>query len=150
MLAPAAASLSGPAPIRPVAVYVCIRDNGGMDDSNFGPRIEFTQVHQLIDDDGNSAMEEVRRALRMPSFSDTGEGIGAAAEHFATLVGRVCPDATIVPTEGYPVVLGTVRSPRQGAPTLIVYGLYDVTPTMAAEWTVDPLAAEIVEYEGTE
>ncbi|MDQ6739037.1 MAG: M20/M25/M40 family metallo-hydrolase [Actinomycetota bacterium] len=116
-----------------------------MDDSNFGPRIEFTQVHQLIDDDGNSAMEEVRRALRMPSFSDTGEGIGAAAEHFATLVGRVCPDATIVPTEGYPVVLGTVRSPRQGAPTLIVYGLYDVTPTMAAEWTVDPLAAEIVE-----
>lgn len=107
--------------------------------------MEFASAHQIIDDDGNLAMEEVRRALRIPSFSDTGEGIEAAADYFFTLLERVCPDAAIVPTAGYPVVLGTVRSARVSAPTLIVYGLYDVTPTMAPEWTVDPLAAEIVD-----
>ncbi|QNE15899.1 M20/M25/M40 family metallo-hydrolase [Pseudarthrobacter sp. NBSH8] len=110
-----------------------------------GPRAEFTPAHQIIDAGGDAALEEVRRALRMPSFSDTGEGIGAAAEYFSALLGRVCPDAAIVPTAGYPVVLGTARSSMPSAPTLIVYGLYDVTPTMAHEWTVDPLAAEVID-----
>ncbi|MEO8220542.1 MAG: M20/M25/M40 family metallo-hydrolase [Specibacter sp.] len=116
-----------------------------MNQSISGPRPEFANAHQLIDDDGESGMEEVRRALRLPSFSDTGEGIEATAEHFVDLLGRVCSDASIVQTEGYPVVLGTARSTKPDAATLIVYGLYDVTPTMAEEWTVDPLAAEILD-----
>lgn len=116
-----------------------------MTDPGNAPRMDSTHAHRFIGDWGDSPTEEVRRALRMPSFSDTGEGISETAEHFADLLGHICPDAAVVDTEGYPVVLGTVRSPRSDAPTLIVYGLYDVTPTLAHEWTVDPLAAEIVE-----
>ncbi len=110
-----------------------------------GARQELLAAHQHIDAGETTFLEEVRRALRLPSFSDTGEGIEAAAEYFAELLGRVCPDAEVVPTAGYPIILGTARSPKPSAPTLIVYGLYDVTPTMAADWTVDPMGAEIVD-----
>lgn len=126
-------------------VYVCIVDTVGMNESLTAPREDFLPAHDYIRAWGDYPTEEVRRALRLPSFSDTGEGIEATAEHFSELLGRVCADAEIVRTEGYPVILGTALSSRNDAPTLIVYGLYDVTPTMAHEWTVDPLGAEIVE-----
>jgi len=111
-----------------------------------GPRRDSASAHARILAAGkNAPLDQVRQALRMPSFSDTGEGIEQSAEHFTALLARVCPDARLVPTAGFPVVLGTVSSPRRSAPTLIVYGLYDVTPTMSAEWTVDPLGAHVVD-----
>jgi len=41
-------------------------------------------------------------------------------------------------------VLGTVTSRDPAAPTLVLYGLYDVTPTLAHEWRTDPLAATVL------
>lgn len=102
-------------------------------------------AHAAIDARWRSVVDQVRTAVQMPSFSDTGEGIGQAAEYFAQLLSTVCPDAAVVPTPGHPVVFGTCHRAREGAPTLLVYGLYDVTPTIATEWTVDPMAAEIVQ-----
>lgn len=104
-----------------------------------------TPAHERIDDWGARPLEEVRKALRLPSFSDTGEGIAATAEYFSRLLRRVCPDAAVVRTPGHPVVLGTAGSTSPSAPTLIIYGLYDVTPTVAEEWTLDPLGAQIVD-----
>ncbi len=91
------------------------------------------------------ALSLVRESLRMPSFSDTGEGIPETAEWFRSALQRVCADAALVPTAGHPVVLGTTPAADPGAATVVVYGLYDVTPTIAREWTVDPLGAEIVD-----
>lgn len=102
-------------------------------------------LRDQIDAQAPQAFELVRTAVQLPSFSDTGEGIAESAAFFESLLGRICPDARTVPTEGNPVVLGTVRSAVPGAPTLIIYGLYDVTPTMAEEWSVDPLEAVIIQ-----
>ncbi|TDD86840.1 M20/M25/M40 family metallo-hydrolase [Actinomadura darangshiensis] len=87
----------------------------------------------------------MRAWLRVPSFSDTGEGIDTCAAFTRDLLGRIAADATVVPTAGHPVVVGTVPSADPDAPTLLVYGLYDVTPTIAAEWTVDPFDAPLVD-----
>lgn len=60
------------------------------------------------------------------------------------LLATICPDAQVTETSGYPVVWGTVGPSAEEVPTLLIYGLYDVTPTLAHEWTVDPLAADVV------
>ncbi len=102
-------------------------------------------VHELIDLRQAESLEAVRAYLRQPSFSDTGEGMLECAHLTRDLLGQIAPDAAVVPTQGWPVVFGQVRSPDPEAPTLIVYGLYDVTPTLAEEWTVNPLEAPIVD-----
>ena len=102
-------------------------------------------AHAAVDAAADAAFEGVRDWIRQASFSDTGEGMLSSAEYTRELLARVAPDAAVVPTAGWPVVLGTVRSRRPAAPTLLVYGLYDVTPTLAHEWTLDPLAAHVVD-----
>jgi acetylornithine deacetylase/succinyl-diaminopimelate desuccinylase-like protein len=107
------------------------------------PRLHAT--HAEITRRGAASLDALRRYIRVPSFSDTGEGMAEAAEYTRDLLATIATDAAVVPTDGFPVVFGTVPATRRNAPSLIIYGLYDVTPTIAHEWTVDPLAAEIVD-----
>lgn len=109
------------------------------------PTLAPAAVHELIARRETRSIEDVRDWIRVPSFSDTGEGIAECARYTRDLLATVAPDAAVVPTPGHPVVFGTVPAGVPGAPTLLVYGLYDVTPTVPEEWTVDPLAAEIVD-----
>ena len=109
------------------------------------PLEDRTSVHARINRQHDASLEAVREYVRQPSFSDTGEGILECAEYTRALLARIAPDARVVQTAGYPVVFGQVRSNRIGAPTLIVYGLYDTTPTVREEWTVDPSSAPIVD-----
>lgn len=102
-------------------------------------------AHAAVDALTETSLELVREAVRMPSFSDTGQGIRAMAEWFCALLGFVAPDARLVETHGNPVVYGTVAAEQADAPTLVVYGLYDVTPTSDDAWSVPPLAAEIMD-----
>ncbi len=110
-----------------------------------GPAVSDTAIHAEVAARGAAAQELVRESLRMCSFSDTGEGIPETAEWFRAVLERVCADAALVPTAGHPVVLGTTAAASADAPTVVVYGLYDVTPTIAQEWSVDPLGAGIVD-----
>lgn len=91
------------------------------------------------------AVDVVREWVALPSFSDTGEGITACAAFTRDLLATVAPDAAVVPTEGHPVVLGTLGSGVPDAPTLLVYGLYDVTPTLTHEWRTDPLTLTVAD-----
>ncbi|MEM6530527.1 MAG: M20/M25/M40 family metallo-hydrolase, partial [Chloroflexota bacterium] len=105
-----------------------------------------TRLHNTIDRREAASIEAVRDWLRRPSFSDTGEGMAEAAVYTRDLLAQIAPDAQIVPTAGYPMVLGTVKSKQPDAPTLMVYGLYDVTPLVAEEWSIDdPMRAPIVD-----
>ena len=91
-------------------------------------------------------VEEIRRFLRIPGFSDTGEGIersAAAALKYLEMAGS--SDAKLVETGGYPVVYGKLQSKNPNAKTLAVYSIYDETPVDASEWKVEPLGAEIVD-----
>lgn len=104
------------------------------------------QVHEAIDRDEKQCLDEVRRYLRTPGFSATGEGIERSAQlTLEHLLRTGASDARIVRTAGHPVVFGTLKSKRPHAKTLILYGLYDMTPTIEEEWDVDPLGAEVVD-----
>ncbi len=101
-------------------------------------------VHNIIKTRASESLEAVRDWIRVPSFSDTGLGIQEGAEYTKNLLQRIAPDAAVYPTSGHPMVMGTVCS-SQEAPWLIVYGLYDTTPTWEHEWSVPPLEARIVD-----
>src|SRR3954452_22471433 len=84
-------------------------------------------------------VRELIEFLRIPSISRDPAHRGdmrAAAEWVAAQLGRV--GGRVVETDGHPVVLGEwVGAP--GAPTILVYGHYDVQPPGdESEWTSPP------------
>lgn len=78
-------------------------------------------IHRLID------------YLRRPSISAQGVGMADVASYIAEEMRRIGLDVTIMPTSGWPMVLGR-RAGAPGAPTVLLYGHYDVQPP-------DPLSA---------
>jgi acetylornithine deacetylase/succinyl-diaminopimelate desuccinylase-like protein len=89
-------------------------------------------------------VEEVRRLLRMPSVSGTGEGIVETAGYLRDwLRERVGARVQLLSYGGHPIVYGRldVGAPR----TVIVYNMYDVQPVEPLdEWESPPFEASIV------
>ncbi|HET7585579.1 MAG TPA: dipeptidase [Gemmatimonadaceae bacterium] len=80
--------------------------------------------------------------LRIPSVSARGEhrdDTARAAQWVADAMRRVGMEAEIAPTPGHPIVVGEWRKAGDGAPTVLVYGHYDVQPVEPLElWTSPP------------
>lgn len=80
--------------------------------------------------------------LRIPSVSARSEhdaDTARAAEWTAQALRDAGLEATVYPTAGHPVVVGEWRSAGKGAPTVLVYGHYDVQPAEPLElWTSPP------------
>lgn len=76
-----------------------------------------------------AVMDELREFLRFPSVSNrsTAEGCGPCADWLAQRCSALGFDTDILPTPGQPAVLATLSAPP-GAPTVLVYGHYDVQP----------------------
>jgi acetylornithine deacetylase/succinyl-diaminopimelate desuccinylase-like protein len=75
--------------------------------------------------------------LRMPSISAHGQGMGAVADYLRAWLQRLGLEARLIATLGWPVVFGRARSAANpAAPTVLLYGHYDVQPP-------DPLDAWI-------
>jgi acetylornithine deacetylase/succinyl-diaminopimelate desuccinylase-like protein len=106
---------------------------------------EHRALHDHIDRHAAEYVEELRRFLRVPGFSDTGEGMAESATaglDYLRLAGAM--DAELVDTGGNPVIFGHTRS-RAGSPkTLGVYSLYDMTPVVQDRWAVEPTGATII------
>ncbi len=85
------------------------------------------------------AQDELFAFLRIPSVSAKSEhraDCRAAAEFVATALTDIGFAAELVETPGHPIVLGEWRQAGPGAPTLLVYGHYDVQPPEPLElWT---------------
>ena len=78
---------------------------------------------------------ELVEFLRIPSISSSSQhasDVARAAAFLETEMLRLGMDARTFPTEGHPVVYGEWMGAGAGAPTVLVYGHYDVQP-------VDPL-----------
>ncbi|HEX8696167.1 MAG TPA: dipeptidase [Longimicrobium sp.] len=88
------------------------------------------------------SLAELNEWLRIPSVSAKSEHRGdtaAAAEWLAGRMKAAGLAAEVIPTDGHPVVLGEWRGAGEGAPTLLVYGHYDVQPAEPLdEWQSPP------------
>lgn len=85
---------------------------------------------------------ELDAFLRIPSVSARSEHKGdmaRAANWLAEHMATIGLTATVMPTPGHPVVLGEWRDAGPDAPTVLVYGHYDVQPVEPLElWTSPP------------
>ncbi|MFL5539745.1 MAG: dipeptidase [Longimicrobiaceae bacterium] len=98
-------------------------------------------VTEYLQQNRDRSLAELIELLRIPSISAKSEHRGdtaAAAEWLATRMRAIGLTVDVVPTAGNPVVLGEWRG-APGAPTLLVYGHYDVQPPEPLdEWLSAP------------
>jgi len=95
----------------------------------------------------DSYVQELAEFVRIPSVSTDekhGGDIAAGAEWLAERVRRAgVPDVRIMPTAGHPVVVGRWHA-APGAPTVVIYGHYDVQPPEPLElWNSPPFEPEV-------
>ncbi|HEX7051294.1 MAG TPA: dipeptidase, partial [Longimicrobiales bacterium] len=99
-------------------------------------------VHAFIDANLPRFREELFEFLRIPSVSARSEhrpDMHRAAEWLAGKMSAAGLDASIEETPGHPIVLGEWRGAGDDAPTVLVYGHYDVQPVEPIElWTSPP------------
>ena len=86
---------------------------------------------KYIDEEMGRFQDELFDFLRIPSVSARTEHNGdtrKTAEWVAERIQKAGLSAEIIETDGHPVVLGEWREAGPDAPTLMVYGHYDVQP----------------------
>jgi acetylornithine deacetylase/succinyl-diaminopimelate desuccinylase-like protein len=93
------------------------------------------RIREYVDAKRRELLDPLLALLRQPSVSAQGQGVAECAVLLRDVMQRSGIEARVMDTAGFPVVYGEAKSPA-GAPTLLVYGHYDVQP-------VEPLAAWI-------
>ena len=99
-------------------------------------------VHDYIDRNRPRFQDELFEFLRIPSVSAVAERRGEtrqAAEWVAGKLKSAGLEVSVHDTAGHPVVLGEWRQAGPNAPTVLIYGHYDVQPAEPLElWTTPP------------
>ncbi len=98
-------------------------------------------IYAYIDAHQDQFVRRVQWLCRQPSIAAQRVGIQETAQMVMQLMEEVGVKATAYPTDGAPVICGTVGS---GPRTLLIYNHYDVQPPEPLdEWDSPPFAAEI-------
>ncbi len=95
-----------------------------------------TDVQAYIDEEMDRFQEELFAFLRIPSISARSEhtpDVQEAASWLADRMEAAGLGGTVVETPGHPVVLGEWRGAGPQAPTVLIYGHYDVQPAEPLE-----------------
>ncbi|MEO6954661.1 MAG: M20/M25/M40 family metallo-hydrolase [Polyangia bacterium] len=88
-------------------------------------------------------LERVRRLVRQPSVSGTGEGMAEMVTLVEDELRALGATVETTSTGGWPLVYGHLD---QGRPrTLLVYGMYDVQPVRGETWSVPPFSGDVVD-----
>jgi acetylornithine deacetylase/succinyl-diaminopimelate desuccinylase-like protein len=107
-----------------------------------------TRVIERIRSQSEEHLEDLQDFLRIPSISadaDSREAVQEAARWLSDRLEKMGASPEIVQTEGHPIVCGELPGPED-APTLLVYGHYDVQPVDPLElWDSAPFEPEIRE-----
>jgi acetylornithine deacetylase/succinyl-diaminopimelate desuccinylase-like protein len=107
------------------------------------------ELERYLADNGSRFQDELFDFLRIPSVSARSEHDGdtsRAADWLAGAMRRAGLDAEVMPTDGHPVVLGEWRKAGAGAPTVLIYGHYDVQPPEPLDlWTSPPFEPKVRE-----
>ncbi len=97
---------------------------------------------RFVDGNLDRFRAELYDFLEIPSISAKSEHDGdtrAAADWFADKLGSAGLTTETVETEGHPIVVGESRTAGPDAPTVLIYGHYDVQPPEPLElWTSPP------------
>lgn len=93
-------------------------------------------------------LDELKEFLAIPSISTSPENnadVQQAAEWVAGQLRSLGMDnVQVMPTGGHPVVYGEQLKAGKNAPTVLIYGHYDVQPVDPLElWTSDPFKGEV-------
>ena len=101
------------------------------------------EVFAYVDERRQAFLDRLLDYLRRPSISAHGLGMAEVADALVALLGGLGMDARLVPTAGWPVVLAS-RADAPGAPTVLLYGHYDVQPPDPLEsWVSPPFEPQI-------
>jgi acetylornithine deacetylase/succinyl-diaminopimelate desuccinylase-like protein len=100
-------------------------------------------VFAHVDANRAAFVERLAGWVRTPSVSATGQGMPEAAGQARDLVAAAGLEAATLSTPGWPLVLGHRPGPP-GAPTVLVYGHYDVQPPDPLDaWSSPPFEPEV-------
>lgn len=98
---------------------------------------DLSDVFTYVDSRREEFLGRLVDYLRRPSISAHGLGIGDVAEYIAAVMKRMSLQTRIIPTAGWPMVFGQY-SGKPGAPTILLYGHYDVQPPEPLEEWITP------------
>jgi acetylornithine deacetylase/succinyl-diaminopimelate desuccinylase-like protein len=111
-------------------------------DSNPMPKSIAADLEKFLADNDERIHKELFEFLRIPSVSaksDHNADTKRAAEWVKASLDKIGVPAKIYPTAGHPVVVGEWRNAPAGAPTVLIYGHYDVQPAEPLDlWTSPP------------
>jgi acetylornithine deacetylase/succinyl-diaminopimelate desuccinylase-like protein len=107
------------------------------------------KLFQVVDQRLAGYLEQLKAFLSMPSVSADPENKAITADTARWLADHLksigFPTAEIYPTEGHPILFAHYPGPA-GAPTLLIYGHYDVQPVDPLnEWVTPPFQPDIRE-----
>lgn len=94
-------------------------------------------------------LPEILKLVRQPSIAGTGEGIQECAGMVLEMLeGIGCVEGHLEHYVHSPVVSARLYSERPDAPTLVIYGMYDVQPPEPLEeWRVPPYEGAVLNVE---
>ena len=99
--------------------------------------MSLAHVYSYIDSQREVFLEDLFQLLRQRSISTQDDGVQECAELLARQMREAGIEATVMPTPRHPIVYGEVGP--DGAPTILIYGHYDVQPPEPLElWESDP------------
>ena len=106
-----------------------------------------SDLARYLDDNDRRFHDELFDFLRIPSVSARSEydaDMQRTAKWVSDNLRAAGLTTEILPTPGHPVVLGEWRNAPAGAPTVLIYGHYDVQPAEPLElWTTPPFEPTI-------
>ncbi len=106
-------------------------------------KTELADIFAHIDSRRDAYLSRLFDYVRQPSISAHGIGIGETAEFLLERLRALGMDARLMPTDGWPMVFGA-RNDAPGAPTVLLYGHYDVQPPDPLDaWVSPPFEPEI-------
>lgn len=99
--------------------------------------LDLSDVFTYVDSRREEFLGRLVDYLRHPSISAHGMGIEDVAEYIAAVMKHMNLQTQIIPTAGWPMVFGRDTG-KPGAPTILLYGHYDVQPPEPLEEWITP------------
>ena len=99
--------------------------------------IDLSDVFAYVDSRQQQFIDRLIDYVRQPSISAHGLGIAEVADFLVSLLSGLGLETELVPTAGWPMVVAR-RNDAPGAPTVLLYGHYDVQPPDPLEAWLSP------------